>query len=115
MNPVTETLLRRAGCQVLSLARQNAHCVFTDRRNEGAASVVASQVNITQTHKTFADLPGPSGYPVIGTAHEYFRKPNRGQMHEVQVRQRLYILQFSILLTFTNILIKHCFFVQNVM
>lgn len=36
--------------------------------------------------KTIDDLPGPSGYPVVGTAPEYFRKANRGQMHEVQVR-----------------------------
>ena len=37
------------------------------------------------TLKTIHDLPGPSGYPVVGTAVEYFRKPNRGQMHQVQV------------------------------
>lgn len=36
--------------------------------------------------KTIDDLPGPSGYPVVGTAPEYFRKANRGQMHEVQRR-----------------------------
>lgn len=35
--------------------------------------------------KDFNDLPGPQGLPILGTAHEYFRKGNRGQMHEVQV------------------------------
>lgn len=39
-----------------------------------------------EPQKTIHDLPGPNGYPVIGTASEYFRKQNRGQMHEVQRR-----------------------------
>ncbi|XP_033754448.1 cytochrome P450 27C1-like [Pecten maximus] len=34
--------------------------------------------------KTLQDLPGPKGLPVLGTAYEYFRKGNRGQMHKVQ-------------------------------
>ncbi|XP_069111936.1 cytochrome P450 27C1-like [Argopecten irradians] len=36
------------------------------------------------TVKTLQDLPGPKGLPVLGTAYEYFRKGNRGQMHKVQ-------------------------------
>ncbi|XP_053401018.1 cytochrome P450 27C1-like [Mercenaria mercenaria] len=88
MNPATETLLRRAASQAVSLARQNARCVFTDRRHERAAAdaVVATPNNISYVQKTIQDLPGPDGYPIIGTAPEYFRKPNRGQMHEVQRR-----------------------------
>lgn len=91
MNPVTDTLLRRAVLQAASLARENARCVYTDRRHQRAtADVVAASGNISFIQqKTINDLPGPDGYPVIGTAPEYFRKPNRGQMHEVQVRHIL--------------------------
>ncbi|KAK3086630.1 hypothetical protein FSP39_021217 [Pinctada imbricata] len=38
----------------------------------------------SNTKRTLADLDGPQGYPVLGTAPEYFRKANRGKMHEVQ-------------------------------
>jgi hypothetical protein len=89
MNPATEMLLRRAACQAVSLVRQNTRCVVTERRLENSATdaIINASENTSQLQdqKTIQDLPGPSGYPVIGTAPEYFRKPNRGQMHEVQV------------------------------
>lgn len=31
-------------------------------------------------------MPGPRGYPVVGTLLEYFRKENHGRMHEIQRR-----------------------------
>lgn len=45
----------------------------------------ASSKSDISTLKTLQDLPGPQGLPVLGTAYEYFRKGNRGQMHKVQV------------------------------
>lgn len=53
------------------------------------AEAVADRTDNTQSvvePRTLDDLPGPRGYPVVGTAPEYFRKANRGQMHEVQRR-----------------------------
>lgn len=91
MNPATETLLRRAACQAVSLSRQSVRSLYTERRHERAAvnaTVDEPVIHGTQaeTDRTIHDLPGPDGLPVIGTALEYFRKHNRGQMHEVQVR-----------------------------
>ena len=96
MNPATEILIRRAACQAASLARQQARSVFTDRTPARAANANILTADVAPTdevisapsvpkQKTMADLPGPDGYPVLGTAPEYFRKSNRGQMHEVQV------------------------------
>ncbi|KAL4234721.1 hypothetical protein ACF0H5_006363 [Mactra antiquata] len=92
MNPATETLLRRAAVQAVSLSRQNVRGLYTERRLERAAvnasvdAPVIHATETTETRKTINDLPGPDGLPIIGTALEYFRKPNRGQMHEVQRR-----------------------------
>ena len=89
MNQATEVLLRRAVSQAVSLTRTNARCVFTDKRHEAVsdASTAAAvpSMSLGDTVKTLMDLPGPNGYPVVGSALEYFKKPNRGQMHEVQV------------------------------
>lgn len=90
MNPATETLLRRAVSQAVTLTRQNTRCVFTDKRHgspspaDGSAASLSSMA-LGDHVKTIMDLPGPEGYPIVGSALEYFRKPNRGQMHEVQV------------------------------
>lgn len=90
MNQATEMLLRRAVSQAVSLTKNNARCVFTDRRHETANDAAASaaavpSMSMGEHVKTISDLPGPEGYPIIGSAFEYFRKENRGQMHEVQV------------------------------
>ena len=94
MNPATEMLLRRAASQAVSLVRQNTRCVVTDRHLDNSVLdvMIAPPESRTRLQKTIDDLPGPSGYPVVGTAPEYFRKPNRGQMHEVQVGVLVHIL-----------------------
>lgn len=50
-----------------------------------ASSTVSAALNEIPLTKTMDDLPGPKGYPLIGTASEYFRGENKGQMHKVQV------------------------------
>ncbi|BFZ19731.1 hypothetical protein BsWGS_22770 [Bradybaena similaris] len=37
--------------------------------------------------KPFTDLPGPRGWPIFGSFPEYFKKENRGQMHEMMRRR----------------------------
>ncbi|KAJ8302442.1 hypothetical protein KUTeg_018838 [Tegillarca granosa] len=49
--------------------------------NAGFISNVKQQV---VKPKALRELEGPTGYPILGTATEYFRKENRGKMHEVQ-------------------------------
>ncbi|XP_046585181.1 cytochrome P450 27C1-like [Haliotis rubra] len=47
----------------------------------------SSDLSLTDASpRSFEDLPGPTGLPVVGTLPEYFRKANKGQMHEVQRR-----------------------------
>ncbi|XP_048734358.2 1,25-dihydroxyvitamin D(3) 24-hydroxylase, mitochondrial-like [Ostrea edulis] len=79
------------------LQNQKRNC-FTDVSQKSMSGVrliaeaVADRTDIADISqsdtklKTIDDLPGPRGYPVVGTAPEYFRKANRGQMHEVQRR-----------------------------
>ena len=88
MNTVTEALIRRAASQAVSLARQNCRALYTNPPQRAPeANIIAEMPASAQedVQKTIHDLPGPNGYPILGTAPEYFRKPNRGQMHEVQV------------------------------
>lgn len=58
--------------------------------NDAAATSAKPSSTISMTDipmtKTIADLPGPNGYPLVGTAPEYFRGENKGQMHKVQRR-----------------------------
>ena len=35
--------------------------------------------------KTLMDLPGPKGWPILGSFPDYFKKENQGQMHEMMV------------------------------
>ena len=89
MSAVTESLIKRAASQAVSLARQNCRTLYTDSPSRAPETTLVTEIPtraLDDTQKTIQDLPGPNGYPVIGTASEYFRKPNRGQMHEVQVR-----------------------------
>lgn len=89
MSAVTDALIRRAVSQAVSLARQNCRALHTDLPVRAPETTLVTDLParaLEDTQKTIHDLPGPKGYPVIGTASEYFRKPNRGQMHEVQVR-----------------------------
>ena len=54
-----------------------------------AESVVGSAEDVetsSENVKNYDDMPGPKGYPVVGTLLEYFKKENRGRMHEIQVR-----------------------------
>lgn len=89
MSAVTDALIRRAASQAVSLARQNCRALYTDSPSRAPDTTLVTDMParaLDETQKTIQDLPGPNGYPVIGTASEYFRKPNRGQMHEVQRR-----------------------------
>lgn len=89
MSAVTDALIRRAVSQAVSLARQNCRALHTDLPVRAPETTLVTELParaLEDTQKTIHDLPGPKGYPVIGTASEYFRKPNRGQMHEVQRR-----------------------------
>ena len=88
MSVVTEALIRRAASQAVCLARQNCRALYTSPSHMAPeANIVTELPTAVQedAQKTIHDLPGPTGYPILGTAPEYFRKPNRGQMHEVQV------------------------------
>lgn len=71
--------------------------MFTQTDGEGLATpmaphpAVASEDKSTIRVRDFDELPGPKGYPVVGTLLEYFRKDNRGKMHEIQRRNhRMY-------------------------
>lgn len=89
MSAVTDALIRRAASQAVSLARQNCRALYTDLPSRAPETTLVTEIParaLDDTQKTIQDLPGPNGYPIIGTASEYFRKPNRGQMHEVQRR-----------------------------
>ncbi|XP_064599218.1 cytochrome P450 27C1-like [Liolophura sinensis] len=44
------------------------------------------EVATTPVPRSLHDLPGPKGYPIVGTIPEYIRKKNWGQSHEVQRR-----------------------------
>lgn len=89
-----ETVLRRAATQAASLSRVNARSLFTNKRQDSPATDTASSASVSAAFgehvKTIMDLPGPEGYPIVGSALEYFRKPNRGQMHEVQVKLSIF-------------------------
>ncbi|BFZ13466.1 hypothetical protein BsWGS_16504 [Bradybaena similaris] len=37
--------------------------------------------------KSFMQLPGPKGWPIVGSFPEYFKKENQGQMHEMMRRR----------------------------
>ena len=85
----------------------NNRCVFTQTRSTrdelSAAGPLTPSTTATTTTATATAtarardvcpaevrsmdaMPGPKGYPVVGTLLEYFRKENRGRMHEIQVR-----------------------------
>ena len=77
----------------------NSRCVFTQTESaprDGAAPPLDSDLlhghpaprPHDHTVRSFQDMPGPKGYPVVGTLLEYFRKENRGRIHEIQVRTR---------------------------
>ncbi|KAK3610396.1 hypothetical protein CHS0354_008681 [Potamilus streckersoni] len=85
---MSEAVLRRAASQAVLLARQSIQrCLFTEfsSRTSDAASITTEDISDSEVRvKTLQDMPGPRGYPILGTAPEYFRKANRGQMHDVQ-------------------------------
>lgn len=77
-------MLRRAFVQAVNVSRPGLRSILTEA-GESATQII-SDVKQTAATKCMKDLPGPEGFPLLGTAPEYFRKGNRGRMHEVQVR-----------------------------
>ncbi|KAK3735737.1 hypothetical protein RRG08_024532 [Elysia crispata] len=48
-----------------------------------AASPTAPKVGAVEHIRPFSDLPCPPGWPIIGSFLDYFKRENRGQMHEL--------------------------------
>ncbi|XP_021365826.1 cytochrome P450 27C1-like [Mizuhopecten yessoensis] len=86
---VSEDVARTAKPGVLDTHRHHNKVqppVMDSHRHQATLAAAPAQFvgADTTTVKTIQDLPGPKGLPVLGTAYEYFRKGNRGQMHKVQ-------------------------------
>ena len=80
-------------------APSNSRCVYTQTESarDGLSAPLPPGVDSeealgvatpfpTDNVRSFEEMPGPKGYPVVGTLLEYFRKENHGRMHEIQVR-----------------------------
>ncbi|KAK7114680.1 cytochrome P450 27C1-like [Littorina saxatilis] len=97
--------------QLTSATPSNSRCVFTQTRsasdsiassarglnpqtaldsdvNDATTSTMTATAATTEESRvrSFDEMPGPKGYPVVGTLLEYFRKENHGRMHEIQRR-----------------------------
>ncbi|KAK6185568.1 hypothetical protein SNE40_007773 [Patella caerulea] len=78
---MAESALRRFVTHGRTVCRNGGvRCLFTEASDPEALS----DVKTTTSVKSFSELPGPRGLPIVGTVTEYFRKANKGQMHEVQ-------------------------------
>ncbi|KAL5020898.1 hypothetical protein ScPMuIL_000053 [Solemya velum] len=79
---MSEAVLRRAFVQAVTVSRPGLRSILTEAG--GSATEILSDVKQTAATRCMKDLPGPEGFPLLGTAPEYFRPGNRGRMHEVQ-------------------------------
>ena len=77
-------------------APPNSRCVYTQTESarDGLSAPLPPGVDSeealgvatpfpTDNVRSFEEMPGPKGYPVVGTLLEYFRKENHGRMHEI--------------------------------
>ncbi|XP_076448782.1 cytochrome P450 27C1-like [Babylonia areolata] len=64
---------------------------LTHTASVGPTTEVAPSRDTRSRVRSFEEMPGPKGYPVVGTLLEYLQKKNHGRMHEIQRRNhRLY-------------------------
>lgn len=80
---MAEHVVKRVLSTATNIASKSPKRFLT--HDTSASSSVSASLNDIPLTKTMDDLPGPKGYPLIGTASEYFRGENKGQMHKVQV------------------------------
>lgn len=78
-------------CPMSASAAGASRCVFMQAESETLPGTSLPPHAATVGEKPtvgvrpFEEMPGPKGYPVVGTLLEYFRPENRGRMHEIQV------------------------------
>ncbi|KAK6983526.1 1 25-dihydroxyvitamin D(3) 24-hydroxylase mitochondrial, partial [Biomphalaria glabrata] len=77
---MSDIALRRALGQGARVLRQT-RAMFTTSATEEATAPTASTP--ATDIKPFTDLPGPKGWPILGSFPDYFKKENQGQMHEL--------------------------------
>ena len=53
--------------------------------DQASATTTTTASSSSARVRSFDEMPGPKGYPIVGTLLEYFRKENHGRMHEIQV------------------------------
>jgi hypothetical protein len=84
---MAEHIVKRILSTATNIASKSHKRILTNDTGATSAkpSSTISLINDIPMTKTMADLPGPNGYPLVGTAPEYFRGKNKGQMHKVQV------------------------------
>uniref|UniRef100_A0A2C9K6U5 Cholesterol side-chain cleavage enzyme, mitochondrial n=1 Tax=Biomphalaria glabrata TaxID=6526 RepID=A0A2C9K6U5_BIOGL len=81
---MSDIALRRALGQGARVLRQT-RAMFTTSATEEATAPTASTP--ATDIKPFTDLPGPKGWPILGSFPDYFKKENQGQMHELMRRR----------------------------
>lgn len=80
-------------CPMSASAAGASRCVFMQAESETLPGTSLPPHAATVGEKPtvgvrpFEEMPGPKGYPVVGTLLEYFRPENRGRMHEIQVSE----------------------------
>lgn len=112
---MAEHIVKRVLSTATNIASKSPKRVLTtDHAATTAKTSSTISMNDIPMSKTMVDLPGPNGYPLVGTAPEYFKGENKGQMHKVQVSD---LILFSSYLPFTTIIelsIHRCFFLKAV-
>ncbi|XP_059143734.1 cytochrome P450 27C1-like isoform X2 [Physella acuta] len=90
---MSDIALRRAIGQGARVLRQARAMFTTSSPDEAAAATRVRSASpdasseSTADLKPFMDLPGPKGWPILGSFPEYFKKENQGQMHELMRRR----------------------------
>lgn len=85
----------------------------TDHAATTAKTSSTISMNDIPMTKTMVDLPGPNGYPLVGTAPEYFKGENKGQMHKVQVSDLILFSSYLPFKTIIELSIHRCFFSKS--
>lgn len=84
---MAEHIVKRVLSTATNIASKSPkRLLTTDHAATTAKTSSTISMNDIPMSKTMVDLPGPNGYPLVGTAPEYFKGENKGQMHKVQRR-----------------------------
>lgn len=81
---ISKPVIRRT---LLTEASESTSIALSEMKQSAASRGEASTAP-----RSLHDLPGPKGYPIVGTIPEYIRKKNWGQSHEVQVSASILVM-----------------------